>query len=935
MPPCSVVRHVAVFGLLALLGAGAVQAGDAAKAAAYYEDGLGRFEEGDKPGAIIQLKNALQENPNLLTAQVLLGRVSLDLLEFPTAEVAFDKALELGVSPSEIAEPRARLLMALGRAKQLLAVITPDGLYGEDLVEVLTLRAKAHGMLGDVDEAKAAFRLALDTDPRSVRPYLDYVPLLIQAGELEAADEAVAAARALAPEDARVWNLIASMKHVRGQIREALVDYDKALSLDPSHIDARVARAGVLIDLRRDADAMNDLDYLAEHAKREPRSAYLRAVVFERQGNAEGARNSMRETASLVESLSVEYRSANEQLLMLGAVANHGLGALEKAKEFLDTLVRRYPRNAAARRLLASIYLDEGDNARALATVEPVLQLSPNDPQASLLAGRAHLGERRYQQANGFLTLAAEQLKGADARFALGLSQIGLGQRDQGLENIELATRAAPARLDMAGVLTTLYMQKGARKQALSVVARLEKARPEDVGVMNLVGSTRAAAGDLEGAETAFRRVLALAPESVAAKLNLSKIEMATGRLDLALNDLMALNQAHPEDTRVMYELGRAYQQRGDLKPAIDWLRKAAAKQPDQRQPGLALVEALSQSGQAREALTVASEVAIRHPEDLVVLAVLGQAALANGDPKAARQTFRNMTRIAGFDPDAQVRVGRLMLNAGFLDDAAYNVSKAKTARADFVPAHALAIDIALERNDAEKAKAELAQYRALVPANDAQVPRYEAMIAIAAGDDAAALKVFRQLHAKRPDAGTAINLAAVQQRVGDLAAAEDTLRGALVREETPAVLDALAQVLEQRGELLVARDIYRRLFELTPEHAERLRRYALLQLAIKDPGAAATATRARELAPDQALMTDTLGWIHLQTGDVEAALAALRDARLRAPEIPSIRYHLATALARSGRSGEAKAELQAALAASDAFPGRDEAAALLQELSR
>ena len=926
--------RAAAFALLAVLGAPAL-AGDPSKAAAFYEDGQARFERGDRAGAVVQLKNALQQDPKMLSAHVLLGRALLEEAEFPAAEAAFDQALKLGVSPVEIAAPRARLLMALGRAKQLLREISPAGLFGEDLVEVLTLRAKAQALEGNDAEAMTGFQAAIDTDPASVRPYIDLVPFLIQRGQLKAADERVARMFDFAGDDARSWNLRASLFHVRGRLREALADYDKALSIDPGHVDARVARASLLVDLKQDDLALKDLDYLAEHAKREPRSAYLRALVAGRRGDQVSAQAALTEVAGLVDSLPAEYANANEQLLMLGALSHHGLNEREKATEYLDTLLRRYPRNIGARKLLTAIYLDESDNARALSTIDPVLKDAPNDPQANLLAGRAHLGYKRYKQANDHLQRAVKYLdKGPEALFALGLSQLGLGETREGIANLEKAAETDPRDLGIGITLASMYMQRGMTDKALARAEALSAALPGSLPVLNLLGSVRAARGDLDGARTAFESALKRNPEFSPAILNLARVEHQAGQSEAAVARLQALLAKHPDDARAMYEMGVIAQREGRLDEAIEWLRKASTKQPDQAQPALALAEVQSRAGQTAAALNTAKEVGLRHPDDLSVQSVLGQAYLAAGDPKSARQVFKNMTRNAEFDPEAQIRIGRLLLGAGFPEDAEYNVQKAMTARKDYAPAYAMSIDLALLRGKLGDAREALAQLREVAPAYP-DLLRYEGTVALAGGDNQTALQRFARLYREQPDARSALNLAAVQQRSGNAKAAEATLRKEQARAPSRIVLDALARLMEATGQWPAAGDIYRRLNADGAGDAVMLRRHALVQLKLGDPGALATADKARALAPNDPNTIDTVGWIRLQSGDVEGALALLRDARLRAPANPSIRYHLASALVKSGRTGEAKAELTAALQAQADFPEAGEARSLKATLTQ
>ena len=69
------------------------------------------------------------------------------------------------------------------------------------------------------------------------------------------------------------------------------------------------------------------------------------------------------------------------------------------------------------------------------------------------------------------------------------------------------------------------------------------------------------------------------------------------------------------------------------------------------------------------------------------------------------------------------------------------------------------------------------------------------------------------------------------------------------------------------------------------------------------------------------------------QNGQPERALQLLRDARLRDPANPDIRFHLAAVLAHTGRKNEAREELQAALKAGRVFESSADAQALLKTL--
>jgi predicted Zn-dependent protease len=77
----------------------------------------------------------------------------------------------------------------------------------------------------------------------------------------------------------------------------------------------------------------------------------------------------------------------------------------------------------------------------------------------------------------------------------------------------------------------------------------------------------------------------------------------------------------------------------------------------------------------------------------------------------------------------------------------------------------------------------------------------------------------------------------------------------------------------------------------------------------------------------------DTLGWLLVEQGDTKRALPLLQKAVSLAPAAPELRFHLASALNKSGDKLAARKELEKLLADNKAFPQLDEAKALLKLL--
>ena len=173
---------------ISLLGASAWSQAEDPKAAKYFEQALGRYDKKDIPGAIIELKNALQIDPTMLPVQMLLGKALMQDGQVAAAEVAFLEALRLGVNRGEIVVPLGQAYLAQG--KQKLFMEQPQfalpGLPPGTQLQLLLLRAAAASDLGDSPGALKAMDEARVIDPKSPEVWLAEVPVRIRTRQFKA-----------------------------------------------------------------------------------------------------------------------------------------------------------------------------------------------------------------------------------------------------------------------------------------------------------------------------------------------------------------------------------------------------------------------------------------------------------------------------------------------------------------------------------------------------------------------------------------------------------------------------------------------------------------------------------------------------------------------------------------------------------------------------
>lgn len=923
---------------IAVLGGlpGQAAAQKSGRAGTYYDDAVARYERKDAAGAIVQLKNALREDPGHLPALALIGRAQLETGDPAGAEEAFTKALQLGIDRSEVAVPMAQALFDQGKYEALLERFPVDSFPPAKRTDLYLLRGHAQKGLGDTKSALRTFEEARRIDPRSAPVLLSYAELLAEVGRraeaAKIADEAIAAA----PDMARLWTLKGSLALAAGDVDGALAAFDRALAANPKQADARVARVSLLIDLGREAAVESDLAVLKREAPDDPRANYLRAVYLGKRGNPAGARENLVAVATVVDAMPRDQLLRRmPQLLLLCGVAHYSLGNNEKARTCLQDLLRVTPNHVGARRVLGSVLLAQGDARGAIAALEPAAAAAPGDAETLALLASAYLAQRRYQAANEYLEKALAASGGAsDIHATLGLSLLGAGRSDVGIGHLEQALRKDPGQLRAGFPLAVLYLKRGRTREAVAVAESVVKREPGNAAALNLLGTARAAAGDGAGARAAFAKAIEADQSFAAPQLNLAKLDLQEAKLDEARSRLQRFLRDRPKNTPAMLELAAVEERAGRMEEAVRWLERARAIE----RRNVAIADRLAgiyiRQRAPEKALEIAKQMEADAPENLHALATLGRAYLALGNDKEAQTVFGRMTRLASSDPQWQTDIARFQLLAKNPQGAAYSLEKALAAKPDHLPAQVLLTEV--ELRGGETAKAEK-RAKAIVGAYPVRPEGYrlQADVAMTRKNHAEAIAGYQTALGKDASTVNAMRLYQALVQSGDARAATRFVESWVTMHTRDSVAQrALAEAYAREGNASGARAAYEQVLRLEGDDAAVLNNLANILASQGDKRAFELAERAHRLAPRDAAVQDTLGWILVQQGQLDAGLRHLREARLRAPDNPEIRYHLASALARFGRRDEARRELEPALRDGIAFEGQSEAKKLSRELA-
>ncbi|WP_326539721.1 XrtA/PEP-CTERM system TPR-repeat protein PrsT [Pseudorhodoferax sp.] len=905
------------------------------RAARLYEDALSRYEKRDLAGAVLQLKNALQIDKNLLPVHVLLGKVLLADDEVVASAIAFEEALRLGVNRAEVVLPYAQALMGQGKGRQVLEDprFADTGLAPDTRYALLVLKAKAADDTGDRRLAQQTLEQARAIDATSPESWFTEVTMRVRAGQMKEALAAADKALQLAPGKAQPLYLRGTVSHVQGDLKTALGYYDKALQAEPDHAEGLVSRAGLLLDLNRPADAKRDVAQLLKSEAQDPRGAYLSSLIAEREGRTADAKAALQRVTTLLDPAPIEMLRQKPQYLMLGALSHYGLDQTEKAKPYLEAVLRDQPGSTVAR-IQARIQIKEGNIEQAIQTLDGFLRRQPGDPQATLLLASAHMAHGRHARAVLLLQGALQRDNRPEYQTALGTALMKGGRFKDAQAELEQAFKRDPKQVSAGTALAALHLQLGQPTRAVAVAEQLVKLQPTNPGLLHLLGTARAEAGNLDGARQALEQAAKADARFVDPQVELARLDLRRNNPEAALTRLNAVVAQNGRHVGALTLLGQLMASRGRLDEAQRWLEKADDHTaPDVLDAGMRLVEFHLANNQPERAREAVKRITSKAPDALRVLVTQARVELAAGDNRAARSLLSRASGVSSFDVASLLRIAELQLAAEDLPGAAHSAGKAlKEAPTNF-DAQVMAARVDLLQGNLAAAEQQARQIAASSPRRGVGHTLL-GDVALARQQPAAAVEAYRRAHQIDNSSASLLRLfglLTINQPAEAMRLAEAWLK---TRPNDFGVRRTLADAQARAANWPAARSSYEALLKGLPDDAEALNNLANVLLITKDKGALQVAERALSLKPTAAHIIGTTGWAAFQAGQNDRALQLLRDARLRDPANAQTRFHLASVLAGTGRKTEARAELEAALRTDPAFASAHEAEQLLRSLN-
>lgn len=703
---------------------------------------------------------------------------------------------------------------------------------------------------------------------------------LIKAGDIESAIIELRGAVQAYPGLANAHYDLGRLYLNKQMVQNAYSEFLLAIKYDPNHRDAWLSAADLLV---RAGQLREARDRAMTASEKWPNNALPKIILaesyFAEKAYAAGRPyleealkldpNSSRAVydLALAQIHDNKYEEAKASLLRASELAPNATvplltlanfleaqSHLGEAEDILRQFAERKPDNIQAQQFLGAFLVRQKRYPEAEAAFKRVSTLGDKSPQLRAALGQFYVSQARYEDAEREFKriLASHDDDRLNAR-ALASLYYTTNRKDEGGNVLEKLLKKDPEDADSLELRGMMAMRSNRPNDALLDFERAKKSNPGNPGILLHIAQAQVAKGDIEQARGTLRDLLSRLPKHLESLQMLGELDLRAGQTDLALEDLSRALTLDPNANKTKLLIAEARLAKHDLAAADRDFTQLLATEKDQGRRNLiydGLANSKLMQKKYSEALVIARKQLQEYPHSDSAVYMLGLAASSQQQKQAGK---------------------------GIQEMEAY-----------------------LAKNPWPAGYQELGKF------------------ALQAGDFQVADRAFHAALQLDPDLWFAsAGLADTYQRTGQTKEARKIYDDLVKRFPNNNILKIrLAQLYTGEGDWSHAQPLYDEVLKSDPKnvYAKNNLAWGYLENGGNIDVALKLSQEAKEAAPNNPAITDTLAWLYVKKGTYDAAIELMKECVKRAPENPTYQYHLGVAYFQSGRMPEAKQSLQNAL---------------------
>ena len=607
--------------------------------------------------------------------------------------------------------------------------------------------------------------------------------------------------------------------------------------------------------------------------------------------------------------------------LKLGAMYRAARNIPAARGEALEVL-RREPDHFEGLLLLADMSFAPEELEDVLVRLHEQASTHGGDPRHPLAQahtffkqGRAEEARRAYEEARAMAPDDVLILEAVGQFYAL--TDNHAGAEDAFAAAVENASPASAVRVRYAAYL----YDRGRHEAAWQLLLTAVESDPAFIRGWEKIGEFALREGRRSECEEAVAAILREYPDHVAGRQLRARMLLLQGESESAIEAFEELLSAYPDSAALHHQVALAYLRDGDVERWREALRETIRLDPDRISARLQLLGLELRAGNAGPVIVRLRKLLETYPNQEEALLLLGRAYAANRESDRALATLEQLRALRPDDHTVPYVMGRILQGMERNLDARHAFESALGLRPGFLPA--LGGLVALDILDEDPARAVQRLQEAIGRRPDGRGFHHllGTVHARESRPDEAERAFRKEIEIEPRQIASYVALARLlytNNRLDDaLHEVDDALR---INANNPRALMLSGMFCELRGDFSRAVERYEQVLEISPDFAPAANNAAYLyaeEFGDLDKGFV-LAQRARDVAPGNGQLADTLGWIAYRRGKYEWALILIQEAADALPDHPVVRFHLGMAQLALGEEQDAAESLRRSLELGD-----------------
>ncbi|MGR5133841.1 XrtA/PEP-CTERM system TPR-repeat protein PrsT [Vibrio alfacsensis] len=842
--------------------------------------------------AMIQLKNAIQQQPESALPRYMLGKVYLQQGDFSKAEKELSRALKFGYSTKDVLPLLARSLYSQNKIEDMLVLF--EEFEQEDATpDLLAFAALAEIKMDNLDAAKT---LIAQNTSNTLYSQLANATYLSVTNQTDKAYAKVLSMLDSAKSNSDVWQLKGHLEMSKQDFSNAYESYTQAYKHSPAARHYPYLIANALIHAERYEDAEPIVDKLLAINSQHSELNVQKALIQYSKKNYADAKNH----ADIV----LRGGTNSPRAMAISGVSAFQMNQYEQAYQLLGQTLALYPNNSAIKRMYSITQLKLGYLDEA---IDGLNNFDAESPQDSLFLSQASVALSKVGRSETALQLAqrASIHSSSQTETTLGLAKLA-NNDESGLEDLYAALENDPAMAQAKYALANYYLSRNMLDKAESLANKWLTDNPDDTDGLMIKGIISKEKGKNDTAKDYFKKVNTLKPEHTLSILALAEVESAQGNSEAAYSLALKAKKLSPYNHTATKQLLRYSKQLDRLDDTITVIEEQIKADPFNVELKVQKANALVLNRDSEAAIRVLESI----PEvdhTATTSQFLGNLYASSGDLRAAKRQYQLWLESAPYSQSAYIRNIQVLDGENRIDEGLKLLKKAQKLFPNDVRFSLMKAHLLIKKGHLETAQIELDKLSAQVH-DTGYTLGLQGRIYLAKQDLKSAIDTYKKRYTVMPGVPTARELASVYS----------------LNQQDEQAIEFLSEVIEQYGDVAAplklqlaelqlkshpekAIEQYQNIITTEPNNAVALNNLAWLYLnseqAVK---ACEFAQRAYNLANTNVDIADTYGYCLLKSGDINQALELLELAHKGKADSAEIALHFVEALLSANRVQQA-----------------------------